>query len=166
MSAKDKETGKEQKISIEGSSGLCEDEIEKAKRMRKAHADEDKKQDSSKCASADNAVYHREKQLENSETNFPTTQDRHRSQRGVKREALKLTTSMDQGSYRAACRQVSLELAQAAARCCAEQDPMAAAAAAAASGAGGVDERDAADEPKEAEGKVVDADSKSSRTKA
>ena len=43
VSAKDKQSGKEQKISIEGSSGLSDDEIEKAKRDAEAHAEEDKK---------------------------------------------------------------------------------------------------------------------------
>jgi len=43
VSAKDKKTGKEQKISIEGSSGLSDDEIEKAKREAEEHAEEDAK---------------------------------------------------------------------------------------------------------------------------
>merc|ERR1711937_762699 len=42
VSAKDKGTGKEQKISIEGSSGLSEEEIEKAKQEAEKHAEEDK----------------------------------------------------------------------------------------------------------------------------
>jgi len=42
VSAKDKGSGKEQKISIEGSSGLSEEEIEKAKQEAEKHADEDK----------------------------------------------------------------------------------------------------------------------------
>ncbi len=43
VSAKDKQSGKEQKISIQGSSGLSKDEIEQAKRDAEAHAEEDKK---------------------------------------------------------------------------------------------------------------------------
>ncbi len=43
VSAKDKQSGKEQKISIQGSSGLSDEEIEKAKKDAEAHADEDKK---------------------------------------------------------------------------------------------------------------------------
>lgn len=43
VSAKDKGTGKEQKISIQGSSGLSQDEIEKAKKDAELHADEDLK---------------------------------------------------------------------------------------------------------------------------
>ncbi|MBL7058640.1 molecular chaperone DnaK [Patescibacteria group bacterium] len=43
VSAKDKATGKEQKITITSSSGLSEEEIEKMKKDAEAHADEDKK---------------------------------------------------------------------------------------------------------------------------
>nr|XP_061801950.1 chaperone protein DnaK-like [Nerophis lumbriciformis] len=43
VSAQDKKSGKEQKISIEGSSGLSDEEIEKAKTEAEAHAEEDKK---------------------------------------------------------------------------------------------------------------------------
>src|SRR5438045_3202174 len=43
VSAKDLGTGKEQKISITGSSGLSKDEVEKMQREAEAHAEEDKK---------------------------------------------------------------------------------------------------------------------------
>lgn len=43
VSAKDKGTGKEQSIRIEGSSGLSEEEIERMKQEAQAHADEDTK---------------------------------------------------------------------------------------------------------------------------
>lgn len=43
VSAKDLGTGKEQKISITGSSGLSEEEVERMKKEAEAHADEDKK---------------------------------------------------------------------------------------------------------------------------
>lgn len=43
VSAKDKASGKEQSIRIEGSSGLSEEEVEKMKEDAKKHADEDKK---------------------------------------------------------------------------------------------------------------------------
>jgi molecular chaperone DnaK len=43
VSAKDKATGKEQKIVIKASSGLTEDEIKRMVRDAEAHADEDKK---------------------------------------------------------------------------------------------------------------------------
>lgn len=41
--AKDKATGKEQKIVIQGSSGLSDEEVERMKKEAEAHADEDKK---------------------------------------------------------------------------------------------------------------------------
>ncbi len=43
VTAKDKGTGKEQKITIQGSSGLSDEEIEKMKKEAEEHADEDKK---------------------------------------------------------------------------------------------------------------------------
>lgn len=43
VSAKDKATGKEQKITIQASSGLSKDEIEKMKKDAELHAEEDKK---------------------------------------------------------------------------------------------------------------------------
>lgn len=43
VSAKDKATGKEQKITITGSTGLSEEEIDKMKKEAEAHAEEDKK---------------------------------------------------------------------------------------------------------------------------
>jgi len=42
VAAKEKVSGKEQKITIAGSSGLTQDEIEKAKRDAEAHAEEDR----------------------------------------------------------------------------------------------------------------------------
>ncbi len=43
VTAKDKGTGKEQKITIQGASGLSEDEIENMKKDAETHAEEDKK---------------------------------------------------------------------------------------------------------------------------
>jgi molecular chaperone DnaK len=43
VSAKDKATGKEQKITIKASSGLTQEEIEKMKKEAEMHAEEDKK---------------------------------------------------------------------------------------------------------------------------
>lgn len=43
VNAKDKASGKEQKITITASSGLSDDEVEKMKKEAEAHADEDKK---------------------------------------------------------------------------------------------------------------------------
>ena len=65
VSAKDKNTGKSQHISIKGSSGLSEEEITKAKRDAELHAEEDKKRKESVEAKnqAETLVFQVEKQL-------------------------------------------------------------------------------------------------------
>lgn len=65
VSAKDKGTGKEQKISITGSSGLTEEEIERAKREAEINAETDRKAKELVEARnlAENLVYETEKQL-------------------------------------------------------------------------------------------------------
>ncbi len=65
VSAKDKGTGKEQKIRIEASSGLTEEEIEKMKNEAKANEESDKKEREKidKINSADALVFQTEKQL-------------------------------------------------------------------------------------------------------
>ncbi|MDP8244588.1 MAG: molecular chaperone DnaK [Candidatus Hinthialibacter antarcticus] len=65
VSAKDLGTGKEQKIRIEQSSGLSEDEIEKMVKDAELHADEDqkKKEEATVRNEADNLVYSTEKSL-------------------------------------------------------------------------------------------------------
>ena len=65
VSAKDLGTGKEQKISITGSSGLSKEEIEKMQREAELHADEDKtaKEAIEVRNNADNLAYQCEKQL-------------------------------------------------------------------------------------------------------
>jgi len=65
VSAKDKGTGKEQKIRIEASSGLTEEEIEKMKKEAEANAEEDKKvkETAEKINTADSLIFQTEKQL-------------------------------------------------------------------------------------------------------
>lgn len=65
VSAKDKQSGKEQKISIQGSSGLSKEEIEKAKQDAEAHAEEDRKRVEKVDAvnRAENLAFSVEKQL-------------------------------------------------------------------------------------------------------
>ncbi len=65
VSAKDLGTGKEQKISITGSSGLSKDEVEKMQREAEAHAAEDAKAKEAieTRNNADNLAYQCEKQL-------------------------------------------------------------------------------------------------------
>jgi molecular chaperone DnaK len=65
VSAKDKGTGKEQKIHIEAGSGLSKDEIEKMKTEAKAHEAEDKlaREKVEKINQADSLIFQTEKQL-------------------------------------------------------------------------------------------------------
>ena len=65
VSAKDKATGKEQKIRIEASSGLSQEEIEKMKKEAEANADSDKaaKERVDKLNAADQMIFQTEKQL-------------------------------------------------------------------------------------------------------
>lgn len=65
VSAKDKGTGKEQKIKIEASSGLSQDDIERMKREAEANAVSDKaeKEKIEKLNQADSQIFQTEKQL-------------------------------------------------------------------------------------------------------
>jgi molecular chaperone DnaK len=65
VSAKDKGTGKEQKIRIEASSGLTDAEIQKMKQEAQANAESDKKEKEKieKINSADSLIFQTEKQL-------------------------------------------------------------------------------------------------------
>ena len=65
VSAKDKGTGKEQKIRIEASSGLTDDEISKMKQEAEANAEADKdaKERADKLNAADSLIFQTEKQL-------------------------------------------------------------------------------------------------------
>lgn len=65
VSAKDKGTGKEQKIRIEASTGLSKEEIEKMKAEAQANADEDRqaRERAEKINTADSLIFQTEKQL-------------------------------------------------------------------------------------------------------
>ena len=65
VSAKDKGTGKEQKIRIEAASGLTEEEIKRMKQEAEAHAEADKKERkrADKLNAADSLIFQTEKQL-------------------------------------------------------------------------------------------------------
>ncbi|MHA6249052.1 molecular chaperone DnaK [Pontibacter sp. CAU 1760] len=65
VTAKDKATGKEQKIRIEASSGLSEQEIEKMRQEAEANAEADKKakEEIEKLNAADSMIFQTEKQL-------------------------------------------------------------------------------------------------------
>jgi len=70
VSAKDKGTGKEQKITIQGSSGLSDEEIEKMRKEAEQHAEEDKKKKEGVgiVNEADTLVYSTEKTLKEHES--------------------------------------------------------------------------------------------------
>jgi molecular chaperone DnaK len=73
VSAKDLGTGKEQKISITGSSGLSKDEVERMQREAELHAEEDRKaKDRVETRNnADNLAYQCEKALKDAGDKFP-----------------------------------------------------------------------------------------------
>jgi len=66
VTAKDQGTGKDQKITISGSSGLDQDEVERLKKEAEAHAEEDRKRKEAVEArnELDNLCYQAEKQKE------------------------------------------------------------------------------------------------------
>lgn len=70
VSAKDKGTGKEQKITVQGSSGLTDEEIEKMRKEAETNAEEDKKKKESATIvnEADALVYSTEKTLKEHES--------------------------------------------------------------------------------------------------
>ncbi len=73
VSAKDKASGKEQKITITGSTGLSKEEVEKMTREAEAHAEEDKKkkEEIETRNIAENLVYSTEKTLKDNGDKVP-----------------------------------------------------------------------------------------------
>ena len=149
VSAKDKNTGKENKISIEGSSGLSDEEIEKAKRDAEEHAEEDKKRAEvvETKNNAENLVNQVEKQLGELGEQLPAEI---KSGIEAKVEALKEALKADDiDAIKSATSDLEASLQELA------QAAQGAAAAAPAPEAGGEEE---SSEPKQAKGKVVDAE--------
>ena len=153
VSAKDKQSGKEQKISIQGSSGLSKDEIEKAKRDAESHAEEDKKRVEKVDAKnkADNLVFNTEKQLAELGENAPAEL---KTLLEGKIQAVKDAISSDNVdtinsavSDLESSLQALAEAAQQAGAGAGPQDPDVEPAA-----------ESTSDEPKKAKGKVVDAE--------
>jgi molecular chaperone DnaK len=154
VSAKDKQSGKEQKISIQGSSGLSKDEIEQAKRDAEAHAEEDKKRVEKVDAKnkADNLVFNVEKQLGELGDNAPAEL---KEMLNGKIQAVKDAISSDNvDTINSAVSDLEGSL-----------QALAEAAQKAGASAGGAEMPDvepaaesASNEPKQAKGKVVDAE--------
>jgi molecular chaperone DnaK len=151
VSAKDKQSGKEQKISIQGSSGLSKDEIEKAKQDAEAHAEEDRKRAEKVDAKnkAENLVFSVEKQLGELGENAPAEL---KSMLDGKIQAVKdAITSDDLDKINTAVSELESSLAA-----------LSQAAQQAQAGAAQPDveaaPESASSEPKQAKGKVVDAE--------
>ena len=73
VSAKDKGTGKEQKITITASTGLSKDEAERMRKEAESHSDEDKKRvtEAESRNRADNLIYQTEKLLKENREKLP-----------------------------------------------------------------------------------------------
>ncbi|HBM77013.1 MAG TPA: molecular chaperone DnaK, partial [Verrucomicrobiales bacterium] len=162
VTATDKKNNNEKKISIEGSSGLSEEEIEKAKQEAEAHSEEDKKraEEIDEKNKAENLVYQVEKQIEELGDKIPA--ELKASLEGKTEAVSSALKADDIEAIRAAAGELEKTMGElmAAAQQAAgagEMEAAAAAAAAAAAGGQGAPE-DAPDEPREAKGKVVDAE--------
>lgn len=156
VSAKDKNTGKENKISIEGSSGLSDEEIEKAKREAEEHAEEDAKRAETIQLKneADSMAHQVEKQIEEMGDQAPAElKTEIQGKVDILKQALK-DDEIDQiKSAKEDLEQMLGQLSQAA---------QAAGAAGGAGGPmpdmGGAPAPEESNEPKKAKGKVVDAE--------
>jgi molecular chaperone DnaK len=115
VSAKDLGTGKEQKIRIESSSGLSDEEIKKMVNDAEMHAEEDKKEREKAEArnEADNLIYTTEKSLTDYGDKI-TEDDRKNIEAAVEelRNALKLENTEDIKSKSEALKQASYKLAE------------------------------------------------------
>jgi len=159
VSAKDQGTGKEQKIVIKDSSGLSDDEIQKARQEAEAHAEEDKKRFESieTRNKADNAVYMVEKQL--GELGDQISDDQKKPITDAAQKVKDALATDDTAAIAQATDELEklfADIAAAAQQAGAAADPAAAAAAAAAAG----DDASADDssESKASKANVVDAD--------
>ncbi len=110
VTAKDKATGKSQNITIQASTSLSEDEVEKMKKDAEAHADEDKKKKEMIDARnmADTLIYTAEKAVKDAKDKI---KDNDKKEIETKVEALK---KVKDGSDLAAIKKATEELSQAA----------------------------------------------------
>jgi len=158
VTATDKKTGKAQKISIEGSSGLSDSEIERAKREAEEHADEDRlrREAAEERNEAETMVYQIEKQL--SEMGDKVTEDQKRPLTDAVTKLKQALESKDTDRIKHAKEELQQIFAQAmSAAQAAGFNPEDIARQAGAQGAapeGG----EAQSGPKKAKGQVVDAD--------
>ncbi len=151
VTAKDKETGKEQNISIQGSSGLSKEEIERAKKDAEMHAEEDRKkaEDIEVVNKADSMAHNIERQLNEMGDKMPA------DQKAPLEEKVKALKAAAEAKDVAKCKELTDEL---------EKIFAAAAQAAQAQGgapfggapAGAPEQEN--NGPRQAKGKVVDAE--------
>ncbi len=157
VSAQDKKTGKQQKISIAGSSGLSQEEIERAKRDAEMHAEEDLKRKESVEAknTAESLVYQVEKQL--SEMGDKVTAEQKQPLTDQIDRIKKAIADNDADAMRRESNTLQEMFAKAAeAAQSAGFDPNATAAAGA--GAAQSQPEEKSGEPKQAKAKVIDAE--------
>ena len=154
VSAKDKGTGKEQKISIQGSSGLSKDEIERAKRDAEAHAEEDKKraEEIDTINQADSLCFSVERQLKDMGDKLPPELKREIEDKVTRlKEAVskKDITAIKAGKEDLESRLEALyKAAEAAQQSAGAAGPM----------PGAAPEEESSDGPRKAKGRVVDAE--------
>ena len=154
VSAKDLGTGKEQKISIQGSSGLSKDEIERAKRDAEAHAEEDKKraEEIDTINQADSLCFSVERQLKDMGDKLPADLKREIEDKVTRlKEAVskKDVTAIKAGKEDLESRLEALyKAAEAAQQSAGAAGPMPGAPA----------EEEPSDGPRKAKGRVVDAE--------
>jgi len=159
VSAKDKGTGKEQKVRIESSSGLSKDDVERMRSEAAEHSEEDKKhRDLIEARNkADHSIYEIEKLLKE---HADKVEDATKSEIEAKKKDLVTAKEGDSVEAIDAAIEALMTTSQAIAqKIYAEEqaaagDPAAAAAAAAAAGAAGATETASA----ETEEEVIDAD--------
>lgn len=151
VTAKDKNTGKEQNISIQGSSGLSKEEIERAKKDAEMHAEEDRKkaEDIEVINKADSMAHQIERQMNEMGDKMPA------DQKAPLEEKVKALKAAAEAKDVEKCKTLTDEL-----------EKIFAAAAQAAQAQGGApfggatpaDEAPQNNGPRQAKGKVVDAE--------
>ncbi len=158
VTATDKKTGKEQKISIEGSSGLSDEEIEKAKREAEEHAEEDKKrsEEIDEKNKAEHLAYEVEKQLKELGDQAP---DELKSGIEEKVEAVREALKADDiAAIRKASEDLQNSISQLAAAAQQAQQAAGGPASESTGPAEAAETEAASEEPKQAKAKVVDAE--------
>ncbi|MEC8190953.1 MAG: molecular chaperone DnaK [Verrucomicrobiota bacterium] len=153
VSAKDKGTGKEQKITISGSSGLDNEEVEKLKREAEEHAAEDAKIKEGVEArnELDNIIYQSEKQISELGDKIPADKKAGLEEAIAEAKVVLENQDADADSLRAPVEKISGIMQSFA------QDLYGQPGADAATGAD-INSADGATEPKQADAETVDAD--------